>query len=95
MDDYRSNVSMLPAHMQESIVEWIESPMPPKLLGSFLYAVLTNNLREAFGRADAENRASMGAWVDYLYNYAPKDCWGSVENVNRWHESMSARSVSP
>jgi len=55
--------------------------------GSFLLAVLSNNLTEAFGRADYINQQSMKDYCSFLYNYAPRGCWGSKETVNEWIES--------
>ncbi len=53
-------------------------------LGSFLYAVLTNNLRESFGRADLENRRDIYEIVSYCYNEIPADIWGSEKEVQAW-----------
>ncbi len=52
--------------------------------GSFLEAVLSNDLREAFGRADIDNRHSMFDIVEYLYNNVPSVCWGSSEAYREW-----------
>jgi hypothetical protein len=54
--------------------------------GSFIRAVLENNLREAFGRADDDNRADLFEIVCYCYNDIPAGCWGSPERVRRWLE---------
>lgn len=55
--------------------------VPP---GSFLYAVLSNNLREAFACADEENRASLFEIVSYCHNRLPGNCWGSDHDVKEW-----------
>ncbi len=52
--------------------------------GSFLRAVLENNLKEAFGRADHINIGRMFEIVQYCYNEIPKNCWGSEEAVKEW-----------
>lgn len=52
--------------------------------GGFLYAVLSNDLKESFGRADLENRHDMFDIVSYCWNSIPTDCWGSPENVQAW-----------
>lgn len=54
------------------------------LPGSFLEAVLRNNLKEAMGRADSRNRRRVFEYVEYLYNYAPAICWGSDEKYEAW-----------
>lgn len=83
MAEYREGMDKLPAHMRGGILRYIEQGIPP---GSFLTAVLCNDLKEAFGRADDENTAAMREWVFYLYNYAPTGCWGSPDKFSAWIE---------
>lgn len=64
-----------------AIRRYIDQGLPP---GDFLYAVLSNDLREAFGRADENNCREMFHIVAYLYNEAPRVCWGNVERVKEW-----------
>ena len=52
--------------------------------GSFLEAVLCNDLREAIGRADENNQRVLPEIVAWLYNEAPSNCWGSREKVTAW-----------
>ena len=52
--------------------------------GDFLMALLTNNLSEAVGRADEQNRAALSDWVLLLYNDVPSACWGNPEKVAAW-----------
>lgn len=52
--------------------------------GGCLDAILSNNLREAFGRADEEARERMFDIVRYLYNNVPAACWGSPDLVANW-----------
>lgn len=75
--------SEIPQYMHHVIINWIEYGTPP---GSFLTAVLCNDLREACGRADDTNRHLLFEYVSWLYNNAPADCWGSEENFNIWYE---------
>ena len=49
--------------------------------------MLTNDLVGAYSRADSENRAAMGTWASWLYNYCPSAAWGSREKVAAWCES--------
>lgn len=53
-------------------------------VGDFLTAVLSNNLTEAFARADVHSTAAMHAIMTYLYNEVPSTCWGSPERVAAW-----------
>jgi hypothetical protein len=79
--DYKDNIYMLPEHMRGAMLRWIENGINP---GSFLTAVLENNLLEAYGRADYINQQRMKDYMQYLYNYAPSGCWGSPEKVAKW-----------
>lgn len=56
--------------------------------GSFLAAVLENNLSEAFGRADVFNSANMKNIVGYVYHHLPHNAWGSREKVESYVASL-------
>lgn len=75
---------LVPQHMQGGIRRYLLNGIPP---GGFLTAVLENNLMEAFGRADAVNRAAMFGWCQFIYGYAPAGCHGSPAKVSAWIES--------
>jgi hypothetical protein len=69
----------------ESCIEAIERYVNfHEPMGHFLTAVVENNLSEAFCRADSRNTAHMKEWIELLYNYAPRSCWGSKEKVAEW-----------
>jgi len=65
----------------EGLRMYIEKGIPS---GSFLEAILCNDLKEACARADNENRFLIWHWVNWLYNEAPSDCWGSPEKYQAW-----------
>ena len=65
----------------ETIDNYVKYKYPP---GGFVYAVLSNNLMEAFNRADSINTKYMKDIVSYVYNHIPMDCWGSKEIVDKW-----------
>jgi len=73
----------LPTHMQEGMCRYIQRGILP---GGFATAVLENNLVDAFARADATNTHAMRAWASWLYNRAPRGCWGSPKAVDEWSE---------
>ena len=52
--------------------------------GDFVKAVLTNDLKDAFGRADCHNSENMSLIVQYCCNYIPDICWGSPEKFWEW-----------
>jgi len=71
----------LPEHLLYSLHNYIKFGEIP---GSFLRAVLSNDLVEAVSRADEINSSLLAEWVKYIYNYAPMGCWGSEDAVNQW-----------
>lgn len=66
---------------QESLDRYAEHGIPT---GSFLRAVLSNDLTEAVCRADDENRRDLLEIVKYVYNEMPSMCHGSSERVSQW-----------
>ncbi len=74
---------MIPAVTKRTIDNYVEHGLSP---GGFTHAVLANDLREAFGRADMQNRMFMFDIVTYCWNEIPSDCWGSWEKVKDWLE---------
>ena len=52
--------------------------------GSFLRAVLENDLCEAVCRADEFNFKLLPVIVRYVYNELPAPCWGSKQKVAEW-----------
>jgi len=80
MTDY----TILPSHMQDCARRYIEDRIEP---GSFLTAVICNDLAGAFLKADDTNYTAMGDWVKFFYWEAPSDCWGSPEKFKAWTAS--------
>lgn len=82
-NQYRFRQFYIPDRMMVGLRAWIEEGRPT---GSFLKAVLRNDLREACALADDENLANLPAYVGYLHNEAPSLCHGSPERVKEWFE---------
>lgn len=76
--------SGLPEHMRDGMRLYIERGVPP---GSFLTAVLSNDLMGALGKADDTNLHALPAYGRFLYNEAPSPCFGSPEHVRDWCEA--------
>ena len=53
-------------------------------LGSFLMAVLRNDLKDAVNRADPGMFASLKEIVMYCWWEIPSPCWGSPKAVHQW-----------
>lgn len=83
MPNYLDHLIMLPEHMRDGMQRYIEHGIPP---GSFLAAVLSNDLRGAYERADYINQLVIGDYLRYLYSYAPQGCWGSPKSYHAWIE---------
>ena len=75
--------SLIPEYMIGSLRRYIENGIEP---GSFLSAVLCNDLRGACECADDTNRSRLFEYVKFLYSYAPAGCWGSQERFEKWLE---------
>jgi len=71
----------IPQRILESLGAYVNERRPT---GGFLRAILENNLMEAMGRADEDNRQCLFHIVSYIYNELPMDCWGSPEKVRDW-----------
>ena len=79
------NYSLLPGHMRDAMQLYIEHGIKP---GSFLTAVLENNLVTAFGKADHINRDRLFEYCNFLWNELPSNSWGSPEKVDEWARSV-------
>jgi len=75
------NYSLLPEHLRGGVQRYIENRVKP---GSFLQAVICNNLKESFARADEINIALMFDIVNFFHNEVPGNCWGSPERMEGW-----------
>jgi len=82
---------LIPGHMWDAVKLYYLHGIPP---GSFLTAVLSNDLMGAFARADDVNAAAMQSWCRFLYNHTPSGSFGSPERVSAWlakfHEQVPA-----
>ena len=70
--------------MVEGLELYINHRIKP---GSFMTAVLANDLIEAVGKSDPRNIKNIPAYVYFLYIFAPPECFGSYEKVKAWLKS--------
>lgn len=75
------NYSKIPALTMEALDRWVKHGLMP---GSFLTAVLSNDLMGAMALADDDNRAALYETVAWLRDAAPNMCWGSPDKVKAW-----------
>ena len=83
--------SLMKKTTKDSLDRYAEHGIPT---GGFLRAVLANDLMEAFGRADTENRQDMFEIVGHVYNEMPSPCHGSYEIVDEWIEAAREKRES-
>lgn len=71
----------VPEHLHGGLARYLVHRIRP---GSFLTAVLENDLKMAVAKADSTSRRALPELVDFLYQLAPRKSWGSVEAVEAW-----------
>lgn len=83
VDIYPPDYSKVPGGdlMAGGVRRYIEHGVNP---GHFLTAVICNDLKAAFTRADSENIRLMHDWVKFFYNEIQSNAWGSPEKMNSW-----------
>ena len=81
MADYEEGLGILPDYMRGGMRRWIEHAIPP---GDFMRALLENDLIRTFEKADSTNQRRVGDYLRFLYNCAPRGCFGSPENYAAW-----------
>lgn len=82
-DDIRAALCRhsVPSHLHEGLVRYI---VHQRLPGSFLRAVLRNDLHEAVALADEVSVLGLREIGLFLYNDAPAECWGNDVKVRNW-----------
>lgn len=71
--------------IRENIIDGLTRYALDKIpTGSFLTAVLENNLMEALGKADLENRLTIWNICSFVHNEIPASSHGSPEKVEAW-----------
>jgi hypothetical protein len=74
----------IPLYMQGGIERYMLSGVPAS---DFLNAVFSNDLMEAYARADDLNGRIMRDYAMLLYNDCPAGSFGSKKNVKQWVEN--------
>jgi len=71
----------VPEHLREGLVRYFSDGILP---GSFMQAVLCNDLAQAVARADQASFIGLRHIVAFLEQCAPAPAWGSREAVLTW-----------
>ena len=75
------NYNLIPESTLETLIAWITTGRP---LGSFTEALVRNDLKDAFARADDDNIRAMFHTVAFLHNKAPIGSWGDPSVLKKW-----------
>lgn len=80
--------------LYEHLRSYIDTGRP---VGHFLTELLSNRLVEAFSRADDRNLVCMHLYAQFIYNQAPRGCWGSPDAVRIWqsHRGLAGLEAYP
>lgn len=82
----------VPEHILPGIARYLSRGIIP---GSFLEAMLTNDLRGVMQTADDINAKHLPAIWSFLYNNIPSSAWGSRDNLLKWSEERQALADNP
>ncbi len=77
----RHSYDWVPSRMRGPIERWVREAVVP---GHFLRAIITNDLRGAFARADQENGRLIQNYLALFYNDLPSGCWGPSDALANW-----------
>ena len=80
----------VPEHTRESIKQWIEHGVDA---GSFINALMANDLFLAISKADDRNKTSFTSIVSWIWNYAPAACYGSYDICQSWADNFNKKKV--
>ena len=79
-----------PVHILDSINRFVEHGLEP---GSFVKAVLSNDLVGAFNAADTASLRGLQDILRYCRWKIPGTCWGSPEKVKNWQGVVQGETV--
>ena len=74
---------LIPPYMHSSLVRYI---LLGEFPGSFLTNLLKGDLFATLAYADDTNIKILHQYGDFLYNYAPRQCFGDPDSVLKWGE---------
>jgi len=87
-DDAERAWGKIPVYMRSGIANYVLRGIEP---GSFVKAVLQNDLRCAILRADDINQHLLPDYVRFMCNYLPSAAWGSFEKYNAWIKDIQSK----
>ncbi len=88
MSYYEIQGFYIPDRMAGGIERYVNEGIIP---GSFLSAVISNDLMGACSYADDENFKNIQAYAAYFYNEVPRHIWGSGKAMEVWAKACAER----
>lgn len=82
--------SKLPEPLRKGTKLYIEKGVKP---GSFLTAVICNDLKEAVGQADDESLKHLRQILSFFYWEVPGSIWGSPGKMECWMKEKRRREL--
>ena len=76
-------ISFVPFHMRDGLLRYLEFGIMP---GGFLEALINNDLKTTYARADHINTLKIREYLVWLMNYAPSDSWGYGGATQFWQK---------
>lgn len=81
----------IPQHTLDALARYLDRGLEP---GSFLRAVIENDLRGAYLRADKENRLALPALIEWMECSIPSAAWGHPGVIDDWQLHLINQSHS-
>lgn len=82
---------LIPDSCLDALIRYIIRGDP---LGSFLEAIIRNDLVESAARADMENIQILHVYASFLFNFAPGTSWGSKDAIDKWRKDRKRSPLS-
>jgi hypothetical protein len=79
-----------PVYILDSINRFVEHGLEP---GSFVKAILSNDLVGALNRADTASLRGLQDILGYCQMNIPATCWGSSAKVKNWQGVVQGETV--
>lgn len=71
----------VPEHLIDGLIGYLVYHIPT---GHFMTAALCGDIKGALDRADRESARGFGALCNFLFEVAPRACWGDKLAVEAW-----------
>jgi hypothetical protein len=87
----KAGLHLIPEHMRSGVIRYIHNGQH---VGDFLTALLDGDPL-CWRRADPMNLAAGPAWVKFLSEHAPQNCWGAKNKRRAWQHAHGLQGWEP